>query len=172
MKLSDAPADEDAPSGEKSKSQLKREMLALQEMGEELVGLSAAKLRKLALPEALLNAVLEAQAMHQRGARKRQLQYIGKVMRTVDAEPIRQALAALNNPHGQDTAQFHKVERWRERLLSGGDEALEELLADYPQADRQQLRQLLRNAETEAKVNSAPRAARLLFQYLRELLKE
>ena len=163
---------EDADADEKSKSQLKREMTALQDIGEELVALTRHQLDKLTLPESLLDAVLAARAMPQRGARKRQLQYIGKLMREVDAEPIRAALDMLENPHGQAVGHFHAIERWRDRLLAQGDVVLEEFFEKYPDADRQQLRQLLRNALAEKAENKAPRAARALFHYLSDLMSE
>lgn len=155
----------------KSKSQRKREMTELQDLGEELVALNPAKLHSLALPETLHDAIEQARGMAQRGARKRQLQYIGRLMREVDAAPIQRALEAVRQPQRQATLQFHQVERWRERLLAQGDAALQEFSNAYPGADRQHLRGLLRNAEAEAAAHKAPRAARLLFQYVREVLE-
>lgn len=157
---------------EKSKSQRKREMTALQDLGEQLAALNAQQLRKLNLPEALYSAIKAAQDMPQRGARKRQLQYIGRLMRAVDAAPITAALEQMSGPNRQANAHFHKLEQWRERLLKEGDSAVQDLLDSCPQADRQHLRQLVRNALAERAANKPPRAARLLFTYLRELLGE
>jgi ribosome-associated protein len=155
----------------KSKSQLKREMQALQELGERLVDLSAERFARLRLPEALAQAVVTARGIHQHGARKRQLQYIGKLMREVDAAPIQQQLDDIEGQSQQATLALHRVERWRDALLTQGDDSLAALLAEYPQADRQHLRQLLRNAHKEQAENKAPKSSRILFRYLRELLE-
>lgn len=165
----DADHGEDLAPDQKSKSQRKREMTALQELGEELVALKPAQLQALALPEMLHAAVAAARTIVQRGARKRQLQYVGRLMREVDAEPIRAALAAIKNPQRQSATAHHDLERWRERLLNEGDAAVQEFVALHAHADRQHLRQLLRNAYAEQAHNKPPRAARLLFQYLREI---
>lgn len=155
-----------------SKSQLKREAHELQALGEELVKLPAAKLAKVPLPDDLNNAVEQARRMKARGAYKRQLQYIGKLMRNIDAEPIRQALNALKDNSARETARLHRLEHWRDRLIEEGDTALAELLAEQPQTDRQHLRQLIRNADKERKQNKPPKAARELFRCLRELIKD
>lgn len=161
---------EDGDFEQKSKSRLKRESTAVQDLGEELVGLTASQLRKFDLPENLHDAIIAARDINQRGARKRQLQYIGKLMREVDAEPIFQALEVIKNPGRTAASQFHKLEHWRDRLLTQGDVALQELLIDYPNADRQHVRQLIRKVEAEQAAEQAPRAARLLFEYLRDLI--
>jgi ribosome-associated protein len=171
VKIPHKPILQDAVAGEKSKSQRKREMTALQDIGEQLVELTRSQLDKLALPEALMEAVQMARSMNQRGARKRQLQYIGKVMRSVDADPIRAALEALGKAHQHAAGQFHAIERWRDRLLTQGDAALEEFFEKYPDADRQHLRQLVRNAMAEKLADKAPRVARVLFHYLREVMQ-
>lgn len=155
-----------------SKSQLKRESNALQALGEELVDLPAAKLERIPLPQELAEAVALAQRIKARGGRKRQLQYIGKLMRRLDEAPIRQAMDQLKGESARKTAHLHKVERWRERLLDEGDSALAELLEEYPTADRQHLRQLMRNAQREKKQNKPPKSARELFRSLRDLMAE
>ncbi|MCW9088186.1 MAG: ribosome-associated protein [Gammaproteobacteria bacterium] len=152
-----------------SKSQLKRESHALQTLGEELVELPAAKLAKIPMPEELADAVALARKIKARGGRKRQLQYIGKVMRKIDPAPVQQALEGLKVNSARETARLHKLEQWRDRLVSEGDEALAELLQAFPGADRQHLRQLMRNAQREAKQSKPPKSARELFRYLREL---
>lgn len=154
-----------------SKSQLKRESHALQELGEELVELPAAKLEKIPLPEELAEAVALARRIKARGGRKRQLQYIGKLMRKLDEEPIRLAMSQLKSESARETAQLHQLEQWRDRLVAEGDAALAELLEQQPQADRQHLRQLVRNAQREIKQNKPPKSARELFRYLRTLLE-
>jgi ribosome-associated protein len=152
-----------------SKSQLKRESHALQELGEQLVELPQAKLAKIPMPDALAEAVALARKIKARGGRKRQLQYNRKVMRTIDAEPIEQALANLKDAAGKEAAKFHRLEQWRDRLIEEGDAALGELLDAFPTADRQHLRQLTRNAQREAAKNKPPKSAREIFRYLRGL---
>ena len=153
-----------------SKSQRKRDALDLQKLGEELLLLKEEQLQRLGLPAILQDAIHAAQKIHQRGGRKRQLQYIGKLMRQTDAEPIRQALADLHTEQQMQTARFHQLEQWRDRLLAGDDTALDEIFTQLPDADRQHLLQLVRNARKPSK-NDAPdvRTARILFRYLREL---
>ena len=156
----------------KSKSQLKREMNALQELGEELVNLSTKDLTKIPLPEDLADAICLARDIKSHGGHKRQLQYIGKLIRNIDAEPIQQALNAIHLRGRQSTTRFHKIEQWRDRLINEGNEALNELIALHPQAERQRLRQLMLNINKESKQNKPPKSARNLFRYLRELMEE
>jgi ribosome-associated protein len=156
----------------KSKSQLKREMHALQSLGEELVKLSKDQFEKVVLPEDLHDAVIEARNIRQHGARKRQLQYIGKLMRSIDPVPIQEQLDTLKGQSTQAAQTLHTIERWRDQLLDNGDQALEKLLAQYPQTDRQYIRQLLRNAHKEIKANKPPKSTRALFRYLREIIYE
>lgn len=155
---------------EKSKSQVKREMHALQDLGKELVELPKEQFAKITLPDAIREAILEAQHIHKHGALKRQLQYIGKRLREVDADEIREQLDTLAGQSKQAVANLHHIERWRDSLLSDGDEALEKLVDEFPRADRQYLRQLIRNADKETKQNKPPKSARALFKYLRDLI--
>ena len=155
-----------------SKSQRKREMHALQALGEALVELPVDQFNKIDLPEDLRIAAMEARRIHQRGARKRQLQYIGKIMRNVDAAPIQEQLDTLLGHSQRAAQQLHLIERWRDRLLAEGDAALEELLRLQPHADIQNLRQLVRSAHKETLANKPPRAARSLFRNLRDLFEE
>jgi ribosome-associated protein len=152
-----------------SKSQLKRDSHALQDLGEELVGLPAAKLARIPMPEELADAVALARKIKARGGLKRQLQYIGKIMRSIDAEPIEKALNELRSAAGKETAKFHRLEQWRDRLVAEGDAALGQLLDEFPHADRQHLRQLIRNAQQEAAKSKPPKSAREIFRYLRDL---
>lgn len=153
----------------KSKSQLKRESLALQELGEELVKLSEQALAKLPLDDELAKAIHLAQSISSRSALRRQLQYIGRLMREGDVEPIQKALAVMQHQDQKANAEFHRLEKWRDRLIAEGDAALAELLAVFPQADRQHLRHLLQKAQQELKAAKPPQAARALFRYLRDL---
>ncbi len=153
-----------------SKSQLKRESHARQSLGEELVQLNSAQLRKFELPEDLLQAIKAAQTIRQHGAKKRQMQYIGKLMRNIDVDPIKQGLDDLKGISAQAIATQHKIEQWRQRLIDEGDDALQTLLQEHPDVDRQRIRQLLRSVQKEAQNNKPPKAFRELFKYLREFM--
>lgn len=161
--------DPDLETGQISKSQLKRDATALQELGEELVKLREAQLKKIPLPDSLREAVDAARRITSHGAHKRQLQYVGRLMRNVDAAPIYQALEAVKGTGREAAAHFQRLERWRERLINDSDTALGELLDEYPQTDSQHLRQLVRNARREQEQGSPKGAGRALFRYLREL---
>ena len=152
-----------------SKSQLKREASAAQQLGQDLLNLSQADLEGMDLPDSLLNALNEARRIKKHGALKRQFQYIGKLMRKLDIEPIREEYLRLTNHYRQDVKDFHKLEEWRDRLLADGDSALGELLNEAPHADRQHLRQLIRQAAKETKLNKPPKSAREIFKYLKSL---
>ena len=154
----------------KSKSQVKREMHELQKMGEELVALSAASRAKVPLDDELKDALQLADKLsNKREALRRHIQFIGRLMRTRDLEPIDQALALLRNTNQAATRQFHKVEHWRDKLLADND-ALTEFIAAYPQVDVQQLRQLIRNAKKEQEKQQPPKAFRELFQLIKPLI--
>jgi ribosome-associated protein len=154
----------------KSKSQRKRETHALQELGEELVKLSKEQFEKITLPNNLRDAIVDARRIHQHGAHKRQLQYIGKLMRNVDPAPIQEQLDTILGHSRQAVQNLHDIERWRDRLLAEGDHVLEELVTQYPETDRQYLRQIIRNANRETHDNKPPKSARALFRYLRDLI--
>lgn len=154
-----------------SKTQRKREMTALQALGEQLVELDEERLSALHLPSSLLAAVLEAKRIKSFGALRRQLQYIGRLMRNVDAAPIRAQLDAWRSTSRHHTAGLHRVERWRERLLA--DEiAIQDFIAEFPAADLQQIRALIRNTHKERAEGKPPRSYRGLFQALREIIAE
>jgi ribosome-associated protein len=153
----------------KSKSQLKREAHALQDLGAELTRLPEEKLLQLELPDRLLEAVMLARKITKRGGLKRQMQFIGKLMRQIDAEPIQQKLEQLYQAQQANNAQFHQLERWRDRLVAEGDDALTDVLTALPHADRQHLRQLIRKAQKEEQTGKPAGAARSLFRYLRSL---
>ncbi len=151
-----------------SKSQLKRDAHALQQLGEDLLQVPEADWRQLQLPEALITALREAAGINARGARKRQLQFIGKLMRGIDPAPVQQYFAERRQAARQQVQRQHTAERWRERILREGDEAIEAWLAEHPDGDRQHLRQLARQAKKEQANDTAPKAGRLLFRYLRD----
>lgn len=156
-----------------SRSEQRRAALDVLALGEKLVALSEAQLARLPLPEDLLPHIRDAKRIPSHGAHKRQLAFLAKQMRreedaTLDA--IRDALDAGGEAARRDTAALHRVETWRERLLTDGDAALAQLLVEHPSADRQQLRQLVRNTLDERKRNKPPHAFRELFRALRALL--
>jgi ribosome-associated protein len=151
-----------------SKSEIKRDAEELKRLGAELVDLGKNALEKIPLDEELLAAIELAQRIKKEG-RRRQLQLIGKMLRSRDVDPIRQALDKLKNRHNQQVALFHKLEALRDRLIDQGDEAMNEVITLYPHADRQQLRSMIRNAQKEKAGNKPPKSSRQIFQYLREL---
>lgn len=154
-----------------SKSQRKRESHSLQALGEALVELSPERLASLDLPQNLLDAVMEARRITKFGALRRQLQYVGRLMREVDAAPIRARLEAWKGASAGETARLHRIERWRARLLED-ERALEALLTEHPGADSQRLRTLIRNSQREAGAGKPPKSFRELFQALREILEQ
>lgn len=154
-----------------SKTKIKKQMLALQDLGKTLTSLSNEKLRELDLEEDLLVAIMEYKRMTKFGALNRQLQYIGRLMRDVEPAPIQAKLDAWNGVSRQHTAWLHQVEQWRDRLIEQPD-ALTELLAAHPEADAQHLRTLIRNAQKEKELLKPPKSYRELFQVLREIIPE
>lgn len=154
-----------------SKTEMKNDMEDLQKLGEELVELKPAVLEKFPLPEDLFDAIKDAQRFKQE-AKRRQLQYIGRLMRSIDPEPIQAALDKLRNKHSQATATLHKLEQLRDRVVAEGDSAINDVMEKYPQADRQRLRQLYLQANREKKANKPPKAYREIFQMLKELESE
>ena len=151
-----------------SKTAVKRAMSELQALGAALVELSADRLGKVDLPDDLRAAVRDAQRFTRHEARRRQLQYIGKLMRSLDPAPIRAALDEINGVSAAATARLHALERLRTRILED-EKAIGAIAAAHPQADLQHLRQLRRNALKEQELGKPPRAFRELFRVLREL---
>jgi len=156
---------------QKSKSQVKREMLALQALGEQLVDLSPNQIRKTEMPQDLREAVLFAKTLKKSEALRRQMQYIGTLMRDADPEPIRKAVAKISRGRWQDIQLFQELEQWRKGLIDGNDEFLGDIVNHFPDADRKRLRRLALNARKGRDGNKSPQAARALFRYLRELSK-
>ena len=155
-----------------SKSQAKRDVEALQKLGEKLVLLSSNVLEKFTLDERLKDEILFAQSIRSHSARRRQLQLIGKLMRHADYNSIQQQYDRYQNQLGETNARFHTLEHWRDRILAEGDPAINELLTEQPALDRSRLRQLLRNARKEAENNKPPKSSRQLFKYLKEIMDE
>ena len=143
-------------------------MHELQALGAALVELPDSQLRKMRLGERLLQAILEAKAIKSHEAKRRQMQYIGRLMREVDAAPIRAQLAEVEGHSAQANARHRRLEAWRERLV-GDDGALTAFAAEHPGADLQLLRTLIRNARKESAEGKPPRAYRELFRVLKEI---
>ncbi|WP_032093711.1 ribosome biogenesis factor YjgA [Necropsobacter rosorum] len=152
-----------------SKSEIKRDAEALKKLGEKLVNLTQTNLTKIPLDDSLSEAIDLARRL-QKEAKRRQLQYIGKLLRNTDVAPIQEALDKIENRHNHQQAMLHNLEQLRDELIAKGDEALTRLLADYPQADRQHLRHLLRAAQKENEQHKAPKAYREIYQYLKALI--
>ncbi|OOF52503.1 ribosome biogenesis factor YjgA [Rodentibacter trehalosifermentans] len=152
-----------------SKSEIKRDAQELKQLGEKLVNLTKNNLSKVPLDEALLDAIELAQRL-QKEARRRQLQYIGKLLRGIDVSPIRDALDKIENKHLQQQAMLHKLEILRDELVEKGDVALAELFNEYPSVDRQQLRNLIRAAQKERAQNKPSKAHREIYQLLKDLI--
>lgn len=151
-----------------SKTKRKQAMTELQDMGEELVKQGNSRLAELNLPEELLTAVQEAKRITSNGAIRRQMQYIGRLMRDIDVAPIKAKLDAWSGNSKAEAARFHRMERWRERLISD-EAALSEFIGEYPATDAQQIRTLIRNARKEAEAGKPPKSSRALFKLIREV---
>jgi ribosome-associated protein len=156
--------------GGPSKSELKRRMTALQDLGVALTRLSDRELSQIPIDdERLRRAIVEARRIASRSARRRHLQFIGKLMRDIDPAPIQQALDALYSSHQAETDRFHELETLRDEVLANGDAGVQAVMDRWPGADRQQLRQLVRQHRRERADGQAPAASRKLFKYLRTL---
>lgn len=153
-----------------SKSQRKREMIARQKLGEQLTELKPQQLAGIPMDDRLREAIAELGHIHHREGRRRHLQFIGKLMRVADHEAIAEAYEALQTQGHQQVQQHHRVEQWRDRLLSNDAQALPEFIDTYKPEDIQQLRQLVRQAQREKEQNKPPASARKLFRLLSNLL--
>ncbi|MFZ6641485.1 ribosome biogenesis factor YjgA [Undibacterium sp. TC4M20W] len=156
-----------------SKSQLKREMTALQKMGQELVEQARERVKRVPMPEDVREAILICQQIKDHEGRRRQMQYVGKKMRTLDEAEIALIQKTIDSWKGAskaETAAMHALERRRDKLLAD-DNALTELMAEHPHLDVQQLRTMIRNARKEQAENKPPKAYREIFQILKDLQK-
>lgn len=154
-----------------NKTQIKKDMAALFILSEELAELSSGPLATLELPDVINKAVIEVSGMPHKSARKRLLKFIAGQLNKIDLEPILEKLDRINNKSAHAVREHHIVERWRDRLISEGNDALAALLDEQPQADRQLLRQLIRNAQKEAEAAKPPKSSRLLYRRLKELFQ-
>lgn len=154
-----------------SKTKIKKQMHELRDFGAELVNLSKDQLAQLDLPDNLRDAIRDMKNINKFGAQRRQIQYIGKLMREIDIAPIVAKLNVWNGTSQQHIAYMHQLERWRDRLMEN-DRALTELLAEHPEADAQRLRTLIRNAHKELEGGKPPKNFREIFQVLKEIIPE
>lgn len=153
----------------KSRTQMKKEVKALQELGEELLELSIDQLKRIDMPGELLSAVEEAHQMPQHEARRRQMQYIGKLMRKIDTSPIEKAIHNVRQGDYLKAIEIKKAERWRDELSDGNMEIIEEIISASPKAQRQRLAQLARNAQKAKDGGKEKKASRALFNYIKEI---
>jgi len=153
-----------------SRSQQKRDVEALQALGEALVELPAAQFKRIELPEELRIAVADCRKITQNGALRRQKQYIGKLMRGIDPAPIQAQLDVFNGVSVAENAKLHQAEKWRDKLIAD-NEALTLFLNAHPEADATHLRQLIRNARDEVVRNKPPKAFREIFKVIREAMQ-
>jgi ribosome-associated protein len=153
-----------------SKSELKRQMTVLQKLGEELVAEARDRVKRVPMPEDVRDAILECQLITNHEGRRRQMQFVGKKMRTLDEEEVAAIQRTIDSWKGMskaDTAAMHALERRREKLLTD-DKALTVLLGEHPELDVQHLRNLIRNARKEQAENKPPKAYREIFQILKQ----
>lgn len=156
----------------KSKSQRKRDMQALGQFAKQLVALKPALLNKMALPADLDTAIQEAQNLHHsRGALKRQMQYLTNLLVEQDVDALQSQLTQLKQPQIQETQHFKKVQTWRDRLINEGNAVIQEIIAEYPNINQQELTSLVQQAQYETTQGLAPHAKRRLFRYLHQLIK-
>ena len=156
-----------------SKTGLKREAAALQKLGEELVNLKPAELERVPLDEDLIDAIAMGHKLKgKHEALRRHLQYVGKMMRNRDTTEIKNVLDQIHSRNNSTNARLHKLEQWRDRLLSNGDDAINAVIGECHTLERQKLRQLISRAKKEAAANQPPAAFRELFKYLREHMDE
>ncbi|MCL4121177.1 UNVERIFIED_CONTAM: hypothetical protein GTU68_066816 [Idotea baltica] len=156
---------------EKSKSQVKRELQVLKALGTALIALPMKDLDKLELPERVYDSVVKAQSMTH-GALKRETGFIGRLIADEDHQAIAANVAKLKQVHHGDVKQFHQLEQWRDDLLAGKAEIVTLLHQQFDDFDGQYVRQLIRNAAKEAKLNKGPKSSRLLFKYLQQCQNE
>ncbi|WP_447553211.1 ribosome biogenesis factor YjgA [Vreelandella sp. EE22] len=154
-----------------SKSQLKREMHELQALGETLIAMKPAERARFPLSDDMLAAIDETARIRSHEGRRRHMQYVGKLIRKEDLVAIQAVFDAIEQEKEQRDHAFHRLEKWRDRLVNEGDPAVDAFLAEHPGADRQVVRQLVRNARKEREQGKPPASARKLFKHLRETLE-
>lgn len=156
---------------EKSKTQVKKEMHALQALGKELTLLSNEQLASMPLPDDLREAIQLARGMKKREALRRQLQFIGRLMREHDTEELEAAFKDLHEKHNRSVRSLHLVEQWRDELIEGDDTVITRFIDEHPSVDRQQLRNLVRGAKQELSQQKPPAQKRKLFKLIRDVME-
>lgn len=169
--MRDEETSDEAPEEGRGRGREKRIAEAAQALGEALLALNSAQLARFDLPDRLRQAIADGQAIRSHSALRRQRQYIGKLMREVDPEPIAMRLREVKGEDEASKARLHRAEHWRERLLAEGDQALGALLDEFPAADRAHLRNLIRQARDERARSAPPRHQRELFRVLKAMFE-
>lgn len=154
-----------------NKTQLKKEIASLFDLGETLSKLTPTQLKTLELPENIYKAINDVTGMPHTGARKRLLKYIAAQFHKMDVSPIQEKLARIQNKSAHSVREHHIIENWRDKLIHEGNDALTELFDEQPDADLQQIRHLLRNIKKETETNKPPKSSRLLYRYLKGLFQ-
>ncbi|MCB8889696.1 ribosome biogenesis factor YjgA [Vreelandella malpeensis] len=154
-----------------SKSQLKREMHELQALGETLIAMKPEERARFPLSDDMLAAIDETSRIRSHEGRRRHMQYVGKLIRKEDLVAIQAVFDTIEAEKTQRDHAFHRLEKWRDRLVTEGDPAVDAFLAEHPSADRQLIRQLVRNAQKEREQQKPPASARKLFKHLRDTLE-
>jgi ribosome-associated protein len=157
-----------------SKSELKRQSNELQKLGEQLIEAPRDRVKRVPMPDEVKDAILMCQTITNHEGRRRQLQFVGKLMRTLDEEEvavIQRTIESWKGTSRAEAAALHALERRREKLLAD-DKALTQLLEEHPELDVQHLRTLIRNARKEQAENKPPKAYREIFQILKDLAKQ
>jgi ribosome-associated protein len=155
-----------------SKTQRKKECDEMQTLGEKIIALGKDELAQMHMEDELRHAIEEAQRMKSNGALKRQRQFIGKLIRNMNAESLQTQLDKILHKHDLHNAEFKRMEKWRDNMIKEGDDGLNAFMQHYPHADRQYLRQLIRNVDREKKNNKPPVAYRAIFKYIREVAEQ
>ncbi|WP_017443835.1 ribosome biogenesis factor YjgA [Gayadomonas joobiniege] len=156
-----------------SKSELKRDSQEMQQLADDILALSPVNLAKLPLDDELDKAIQVAVKIRNKPAAfRRQINFIGKLLRHRDAEPIQMAMAKVKNQHLLVNQHFHQLETLRDRIIEQGDTAINEAVSAYPQLERSKLRQLARQAKKEQQKEQSPKSARQIFQYLKESIPQ
>jgi ribosome-associated protein len=166
---------EEADDRPPSRSMLKRASQELQVLGKQLLEMPDSRLDDLNMPERLRDALADYKKTKSFEGKRRQLQFIGKVMRLIDAEPLREAVAEFQLGHARNALSLHQAERWRAELLSDDKDVVTNWAAEYPGTDLQQLRALIRNARKDAALEPEKRSGRAyreLFQYIKHAMAE
>ncbi len=154
-----------------SRSEKRKKAEDLQALGERLMELTEEKIKSLELPEDLEEAIIFAKSIDSRGALRRQKQFIGKLMRKIDPKPIETVMRILDSAKDAEKRSFHRLEKWRDRLVNGDKKVLGEIMEKYPDCEEEKIADLTRQAQKEAEAEKPPRAARKLFKYLRQLME-